>query len=129
MSARAAARASAPGHAHRSRPIERERPREQPRPAHRAVPARHARRRLGLLIIPLIAVLLAGIVWVNVSTLAFTAETGRVVEQVRVLEAENVRLKAQLDRADATVVDRAAERLGMGLPADNSVTPLRVSSP
>lgn len=83
------------------------------------------RRRLGLLIIPLIALLLGGIVWVNVSKLAFTAETSRVVERARVVESDNVRLQTQLDRANSTVIDRAESRLGMGLPADSSITPLR----
>jgi hypothetical protein len=80
----------------------------------------------GLLLIPVIAMLLAGIVWINVSKLAFTAETGRVVERARQVEAQNVRLKAQLDRVNATVVDRAQERLGMGLAVDTSITPLKV---
>jgi hypothetical protein len=68
-------------------------------------------------------------VWINVSKLAFTAETGRVVERARQVEAQNVRLKAQLDRVNATVVDRAQERLGMGIPVDSSITPLRLPSP
>ena len=123
MSARAA-RAAAPA-ARRARPLEFE-PEVRPRPRQRAVPVRRARVRLGLLVIPLVALLLAGIVWINVSKLAFTAETGRVVERARAVEAENVRLKAQLDRANATVVDRAQANLGMGLPADSSITPLRV---
>ncbi|MEQ9335582.1 MAG: hypothetical protein RJQ03_00150, partial [Miltoncostaeaceae bacterium] len=97
-----------------------------PEPRRRAAAPARPRPRLGLLVIPLIALLLGGIVWINVSKLAFTAETGRVVEQARVTEAEVVRLRAQLERADATVVDRAQVRLGMGLPAASSITPLRV---
>lgn len=81
---------------------------------------------MGLFVIPVIALLLAGIVWINVSKLAFTAETGRVVERSRAMEAQNLRLKAQLDRADATVIDRAQQRLGMGMPLDSSITPLKV---
>jgi hypothetical protein len=92
-------------------------------------PAPRARIRPGLLLIPFIALLLAGIVWINVSKLAFTAETGRVVERARQVEAQNVRLKAQLDRVNATVVDRAQERLGMGLAAESSITPLKVPAP
>lgn len=89
---------------------------------------RSDRRRAGnwLLLIPVIAVLLAGIVWVNVSTLAFTSEAGRVASQARDVEARNIRLKAQLDRVNATVIDRAQEQLGMGVPANGSITPLQV---
>ena len=127
MSARAAARAAAPAHDPRPREPRPAPERTRPRPV--VVRRPRSGRSVGLLVIPLIALLLAGIVWVNVSTLAFTAETGRVVEQVRLVEAENVRLKAQLDGANATVVDRAAERLGMGIPADGSITPLRAGGP
>lgn len=127
MSTRATARAHAPSRA----PRPRQRPHARPRPvtprrarAPRRLPL--PRLRLGLLIIPIIALLLAGIVWINVSKLAFTAETGRVVERARALEAQNLRLKAQLDRANATVIDRAQDRLGMGMPLDSSVTLLTV---
>lgn len=103
--------------------------RTAPRRGRSRAPATRARIRPGLVIIPIIALLLAGIVWINVSKLAFTAESGRVVERSRQVEAQNVRLRAQIDRARATVIDRAQARLGMGLPPDSSVTPLKVPTP
>lgn len=124
MSTRATARAHAPAPARRARPDEHSRSR--PRQAPQARRAARPRVRMGLFVIPVIALLLAGIVWINVSKLAFTAETGRVVERSRAMEAQNLRLKAQLDRADATVIDRAQQRLGMGMPLDSSITPLKV---
>jgi hypothetical protein len=126
----ATARAAAPGTARPAR-VARPAPARAPqrRPVPRRAPARRSRLHPGLLLIPLIAALLAGIVWINVSKLAFTAETGRVVERARLVEAQNVRLKAQLDRVNATVVDRAQERLGMGVPVDSSITPLRAPAP
>ncbi len=129
MSTRATARAHAPA-PHRARPQGRPHPGPRPRPqaaprrAPRSGRASRPRLRVGLLVIPIIALLLAGIVWINVSKLAFTAETGRVVERSRAVEAQNLRLKAQLDRANATVIDRAQDRLDMGMPLDASVTPL-----
>lgn len=131
MSARAAraATAPAPSRPRREHAPPHRAPERVPAPRRRSAPRARPRVRLGMLVIPLIALLLGGIVWINVSKLAFTAETGRVVEQARVAEAENVRLRAQLDRAEATVVDRAQLRLGMGLPAASSITPLRVPAP
>lgn len=131
MSTRAAtARAAAPATTRRARAAQPAPARApQRRPAPRPVHARRSRLHPGLLLIPIVAALLAGIVWINVSKLAFTAETGRVVERARQVEAQNVRLKAQLDRVNATVVDRAQERLGMGMPVDSSITPLRLPPP
>lgn len=124
MSTRATARA----HPHAPAPERRSAPRSRPRRApapRRASRPRIRVRHLGLLVIPIVALLLGGIVWVNVSKLAFTAETGRVVERSRAMEAQNLRLKAQLDRANSTVIDRAQDRLGMVMPGDGVITPLR----
>lgn len=133
MSSRATARArvepqTAPPAA---RPDPRRRPAPAPRTGTRrqAVSRRHLRRRWGLLVIPAIALALGGIVWLNVAKLAFTAETGRVVERARVAESDNVRLRSQLERSNATVVQRAQTRLNMDYPPGNTLTPLKVPQP
>ena len=115
MSTRAAPRtAPAPS---RSRP----RARPAPRPAR----PRHARRgrvRLGRLAIPIVALVLGGIVWVNVAKLTLTHETGQVIERARSVEAETARLKSRFEQRNATVIARAEKRLGMVNPPSGSVT-------
>jgi hypothetical protein len=76
-----------------------------------------------------IALLLGGIVWVNVSKLTLTAETGAVVERARAVEAETVRLEAELEKADGAVVDRARARLGMVPAKGDAVTYLDAPAP
>ena len=98
VSTRAAARAAAP--APRPRP-----PRDAAAPtgAARPRPVRAARRRgrlrLGRLAIPLVALVLGGIVWVNVAKLTLTNETGQVIERARSVEAETARLKSRSSSA------------------------------
>ena len=117
MSTRATARqATAPARA----PRPQERPRSRPRP--RAVAGRRTRVRLGPLVIPIIALVLGGIVWVNVAKLALTNETGKVMERARTVEAQTARLQSQLDQLDARVRDNAQKRLGLQLPSGDSVT-------
>jgi cell division protein FtsL len=69
-----------------------------------------------------VALLLFGIVWVNVAKLGLTTQTGAVVERSRAIEAQNLRLETRLERRDATVIDRAREDLGMIPSSGESVT-------
>jgi len=128
VSTRATARsAAAPARAPRpqprtrpaSRPAPARRPQGRPRPAARP---RASRVRLGPLVIPIIALVLGGIVWVNVAKLALTNETGQVIEQARTVEAQTARLKSQLEQLDARVRDNAQKRLGMVQPPGDSFT-------
>lgn len=129
MSARAAAPArgrtqAAPAPRPRPRPAP---ARPRPRPAARR--ARRARPRLGRLVIPLIALILGGVVWVNVAKLTLTNETGRVIAESRSVQAENVRLRSRLEQRNANVVDAAGRRLAMELPPLDAVTYLDVPPP
>lgn len=131
MSARAAAPARRRSHA---APAPRPRPRPAPAPARpRPRPAarrgRRARPRLGRLLIPLIALILGGVVWVNVAKLTLTNETGRVIAESRSVQAENVRLRSRLEQRNANVVDAASRRLAMELPPLDAVTYLDVPPP
>ncbi len=91
-----------------ARPVARPRPRRAARPA--------ARLRSAKVVIPLIALLLGGIVFINVATLSLTNRTGQVIERERSLESENARLKAVFEGKDAAVRRIAQDRLGMVEP-------------
>ncbi len=95
-----------------------------PRARPRAVPARRSRPglRLGPLVIPLVALILGGIVWVNVAKLSLTNETGKVIEKARVVEGQTARLKSDLEQRDAAVRRNAQVTLGMVSPGPDSVT-------
>jgi hypothetical protein len=107
-------------------------PRPRRAPSRRAAPRTGAARaprpriKLGFLIVPLIALLLAGVVWVNVAKLALTTETGRVVDRARSVEAETVRLKGRLEQQDGAVNARARDQLGMVDPPSQSLVILDV---
>ncbi|MGD9696844.1 MAG: hypothetical protein AB7V42_14430 [Thermoleophilia bacterium] len=123
MSARGAAARSRPrGQAQTAPARPRLRPAEPARRSRAARrPARAPRRaqiRWGRLLIPIIAIVLAGIVWVNVAKIALTNETSRVVERSRLLDAETSRLKAEVEDANATLAARAERQLGMRSPGD-----------
>jgi hypothetical protein len=133
VSTRAVARRGAPATARaRTAPAPRPAPaRPRPRPAPRPATRRRRSRsrvRLGRLAIPIIALLLAGIVWINVAKLTLTSETGQVIQQARSVEAETARLKNQLDQRNARVIDQAGRRLGMELTPTEEVTWLRAGS-
>jgi hypothetical protein len=85
--------------------------------------------RLGRLAIPLIALVLGGIVWVNVAKLTLTSETGRVIERARSVQAETARLKSRLEQKKATVIERSGRKLGMELAPTGEVTLLRRPAP
>lgn len=124
MSARATARAR-PATA----PARRASPRPAPRRRPRAVAPRRARLRLGPLLIPVVALLLGGIVWINVAKLALTNETGKVIERARVVEGQTARLKSDLEQRDAAVRSNAQYKLGMVSPEPDSVTYLDPLAP
>ncbi len=122
MSTRATARTRSAGAAPsrpRSRPVAVPRPAPAPRPRRQTAPrprpraAPRARLRAGRLVIPLIALILGGIVWVNVAKLSLTNQTGQVIERARSVESETARLKARLELKDASVRLNAQRQLGM----------------
>jgi hypothetical protein len=120
VSTRAAARAAAPAPARArpgTRPADR---RARPRPVRAA--RRRGRLRLGRLAIPLVALILGGIVWINVAKLTLTHETRQVIERARSVEAETARLKSRFEQRNATVIARAEKRLGMVSPPSSDVT-------
>jgi cell division protein FtsL len=102
------------------------RPRPRPRPVPRAAPRRaarpRARVRLGRLVIPVIALVLGGIVFVNVAKLTLTNQTGQVIERARSVESETARLQSALEQRNARVRQNAQRRLGMESPGGDSVT-------
>jgi hypothetical protein len=64
-------------------------------------------------VIPMIALMLGGIVWINVARLNLATETSVVIQQSRDAQFETARLQAELDQRNGAVVDRARTRLGM----------------
>jgi hypothetical protein len=132
MSTRAAARPARAGSSAAARPRPSHAPRPAaPRPRPRAVPRARPRTRLrlGPLVIPLIALILGGIVWVNVAKLSLTNETGKVIERSRVVEGQTARLKSALEQRDAAVRRNAQVKLGMVSPEPDSVTYLDPLAP
>ena len=135
MSTRAGAAArTRPATASTARPREDPRtrpaaPRPRTRPRAVAAPRSRTRLRMGPLVIPLIALVLGGIVWVNVAKLALTNETGKVIERSRVVEGQTARLKSDLEQRDAAVRRNAQLTLGMVSPAPDSVTYLDPRTP
>ena len=79
------------------------------------------RLRSAWLVIPLIALILGGIVFVNVATLSLTNKTGQVIERARSVESETARLKATLEAKNASVRLNAQAKLGMIEPPPGTV--------
>jgi len=69
--------------------------------------------RLAWVLIPLIALLLGGVVFVNVQRLNLTTQTGRTVDMYNQAQADILRLRAVLAQKDGQVVEQAVQRLGM----------------
>ena len=84
---------------------------------------------MGKWVIPLVALVLGGIVWVNVAKLTVTHQTGAVIEKARAVEAETARLKSRFEQRNATVIARAEKRLGMVSPPSSEVTYLDARTP
>ena len=98
------------------------RPAPAPRPRPRVIVSPAPRRwqrlqshgvRLAWVVIPFIAILLGGVVWVNVARLNVTTQAGRTVEMYDQVQADILKLRASLAQKDGEVVDQAAKRLGM----------------
>jgi hypothetical protein len=77
---------------------------------------------MAYVVIPLIALILGGIVLVNVAKLSLTNQTSQTIERARSVEAETARLKSNLERRDASVMRDAQRRLGMVAPPSDGVT-------
>lgn len=120
MTARARNTAAAP----RPRPRPREEaPRPRPRqqaPVRRAPRPRAVPRPRGIAVwIPAVAILLGGIVWVNVARLQLTDQTSRVIERANAVRSETLRLEARFNQQNASVQEQARTRLGMDQPASD----------
>ncbi len=118
MSARGAA---APALRPAFRPAPAPAPAPRPRPRLVPPPSRRSRVqrlqlhgvRLAWVAIPLIAILLGGVVWVNVARLNLTTQTGRTVDMYDQSQSDILKLRAKLAEKDGQVVAQAAKRLGM----------------
>lgn len=97
------------------------RPRERTRP--RPVPRARRRRtfRLGLTIIPLVAVLFSGVVWLNAATLSLTKKQGQVARQIGGVQDQLGQLKAAQAQFDNRI-RAAAEKQGMVRPKSGDWT-------
>jgi hypothetical protein len=78
--------------------------------------------RLGLAVIPAIAVLLGGIVWITGAQLALTNRTSELAQRYRDVQAEARRLQAQVALGQGAVAVQAAARLGMVQAPSSAVT-------
>jgi cell division protein FtsL len=100
-------------------------PRPKPKPAAPKRPRPAARRRVtgGVLWIVVVAVLLTGIVALNVAVLRLNVELDRLSRERANLRAENAVLQMQLSSAASSqrIQALAAKRLGLQ-PADPSTT-------
>ncbi len=96
-------------------PAPRPRPRLVPPPSRRSRVQRLQLHgvRLAWVAIPLIAILLGGVVWVNVARLNLTTQTGRTVDMYDQSQSDILKLRAKLAQKDGQVVAQAAKRLGM----------------
>lgn len=104
-------------------------PQQRPRPRVITSPAPTVLQRLRLqgmrlawVLIPVIAMLLGGVVWVNVQRLNLTTQTGRTVDMYNQAQSDILRLRAVLAEKDGQVVDQAARRLGMVQAAGSGLT-------
>ena len=101
------------------------RPDERPRPRPQAVPADRRRPRirvrLGLAVIPVVAILFAGVVWLNSSKLAITKQQGQVARSAVLVREELSALKSQQAQSDSRVT-KAAELMGMIQPTSDGWT-------
>jgi hypothetical protein len=97
----------------------------RPRTRPKAVPAARKRRRprirLGLAVIPLVAILFAGVVWVNAAKLSVTKRQGQIARQMTAVQEQLMLLTAQQAQEDQTV-KQTAENLGMIRPGSGDWT-------
>jgi hypothetical protein len=87
------------------------------------VPRSRRRRsfRLGLAIIPLIALLFGGVVWLNAATLSLTKKQGQVARQIGGVQDQLGQLKAAQAQFDNRI-RAAAEKQGMIRPTSGKWT-------
>jgi hypothetical protein len=99
-----------------------------PAPRTRSRPARVRHRRLpkSRIVIPLIALVLGGIVFVKVAHLTLITRTSEVIERYQAVKSETLRLDGELARRNGEVIRLARTRLGMVPSPPNGVTYLRV---
>lgn len=102
-------------------------PRRAPRPRPKAVPRPRTRRKPrrvtgGILWIAAFALLLAGVVAVNVAVLRANVAVDKLDKQQMQLQAENAALASQVSSANASIrIERTARALGL-VPAAASDT-------
>jgi len=82
--------------------------------------------RLAWVLVPLIALLLGGVVGVNVQRLNLTTQTGRTVDMYNQAQSDILRLRAVLAEKDGQVVDQASKRLGLVLAPGSGLTHVSV---
>jgi len=95
------------------------------RPAELRVARRRRRRgrvrlRLGLLTIPLFALLFSGVVYVNSAELALIKRQGQVARQTAEVQEQIARLRASQNQMDVAVRARA-DRMGMFRPKSDDL--------
>jgi len=109
--------------ASRPAPVPGARPKARSRP--RAVPAarrrKRARFRLGLAAIPVVAVLFAGVVWLNAAKLSVTKRQGQIVRQIAAVGDQIGQLKTVESQKNG-VVAAWATREGMVRPGSTDLT-------
>ena len=100
------------------------RPKERTRP--RAVPASRRRRRvrLGFAVIPLVALLFAGVVWLNAARLSVTKRQGQIVRQIAGVGDQIGVLKTAESQKNGEVIAWAV-RQGMIRPGSADLTYVR----
>ena len=105
------------------------RPEASRRPQRRPEPRRLPRRmpRVGGLWIPLVALMLGGIVWLNVTKLQITNRVSQTIDAQQAVQSDNARLRTAISRHDKSVLAEARRRLDMR-PAED-VTFVRAPTP
>ncbi len=102
------------------------RPAARPQPQRRAELqlARRRRRRprirLGLLVIPLFALLFSGVIYVNSAELALVKRQGQVARQTAEVQEQIARLQGTRSQTDVAVRARA-DRMGMFRPRSDDL--------
>ena len=100
------------------------RPKEQTRPRPVPTSRRHLRVRLGFAVIPLVALLFAGIVWLNAARLSVTKRQGQIVRQIAGVGDQIGQLKSAEAQKNGEVT-AWAEKQGMIRPGSADLTYVR----
>lgn len=95
-------------------------PRQRPTVVQRRRRRVRFRLRLGLATIPLVAILFAGVVFVNSAELKVTKRQGQIVRQTALVQEEIAQYKATQARKDVKVAAQA-QQLGMVLPGSDQL--------